>query len=71
MFEFTMQPLKDKYKQGRWTYSRLSEATGLSCAGLCDVFNGKYPPRADNLLLICTALGVHPRRLFLRKEEGE
>lgn len=71
MFQYTMQPLKDKYKEGRWTFKLLSEKTGCSQAGLCDIFNGKYPPRVDNLLLICTALGVHPRRLFCRKEAAE
>ena len=68
MFEYTMQPLKDKYKEGRWTYKLLAEKTGCSQAALWDMFTGKYVPRVDNLLLICTALDVHPRRLFKRKE---
>lgn len=71
MFEFSMQPLLDRYKEGRWTFALLSQKTGLSPAGLCDMFNGKYAPRADNLVLICTALDIHPRRLFTRKEAAE
>jgi len=70
MFAFSMKPLREKYKADRWTFALLSKATGLSAAGLCDMFNGKYAPRADNLMLICTALKVHPRRLFTTRKEA-
>lgn len=71
MYEFSMEPLKIAYRGGGWTFAALSEATGLSTAGLCDMFNGKYPPRVDRLVLICTALGVHPNRLFSRIEKNK
>lgn len=67
--EFTMQPLKDRYKAGRWTFKMLSEKTGCSAAALCDMFNGKYVPRVDNLMAICRALEISPLRLFVRVKE--
>lgn len=47
------------------TQAELAERCGVNLTTICAYENGAAIPKADNVLLLCEALGFEPNDLFL------
>ena len=62
--------LEAQRKSMGWDQAKLSEKTGISQPVLSRLEKGKSSITADQLFVICRALGIHPSELLKKAESG-
>jgi len=69
IYEYTIQPLLDKYRELDLSPQQIANLAGVSGNGVHKIFSGVIAnPRMDTLVKLCNALEVDPRNLIITKQ---
>lgn len=67
MYSYSFELVKRRFSEERLTLQALSTLTGIQIMTVQRIMKGTRVPDAEELVLICNALGISPRSLFAKK----